>query len=276
MQCALSREYEREAACREHIEPFARWLQLRCAELPASLGGDVQELRALCSPPSRRVCSFRSMMAYGSHFRVEGDEAAGEHVTYDCGVAELQDSRGSDDSPNEGGFVELVRVGTLKDIIVLDYVNVNVVLMVVSWVAKDSEHHPRMRRDSHGFWLANMAARPRCNTEPYILPVLASQVPKKYVDTRFESIGGGGGSRTCRSSESCNEFVQVFFAADKTDPGWSVVLQKEARGRRISSMGVEHFLGQEESSADRDVFTNMEGDRGEAGDENDVDDGTPP
>ena len=78
------------------------------------------------------------------------------------------------------------------------------------------------------------------------------------------------------TTEARNECVQVFFVADKASPGWSVVLQKEARGRRISSTGVEHFLGQEASSADRDVFTAMEGDRGEAGDENDVDNATMP
>ena len=57
--------------------------------------------------------------------------------------------------------------------------------------------------------------------------------------------------------------------ADKARPGWSVVLKKEARGRHISSRGVEHCLGQEESSGDRDVFTTMEGERREASDEND-------
>lgn len=70
--------------------------------------------------------------------------------------------------------------------------------------------------------------------------------------------------------------MQVFFVADKANPGWSVVLQKEARGRRVSSTEVEYSLGQEESSGDRDVFTSMEGDRREAGDENDVVDGTHP
>lgn len=64
--------------------------------------------------------------------------------------------------------------------------------------------------------------------------------------------------------------MQVFFVADKAHPGWSVVLKKEARGRRVSSTEVEHSIGQEESSGDRDVFTSMEGDRREAGDENDV------
>jgi hypothetical protein len=69
---------------------------------------------------------------------------------------------------------------------------------------------------------------------------------------------------------------QVFFVADKGNPGWSVVLKKEARERRMSSMGEELSLGQEESSGDRDVFTLMEGERREAGDENHVMDGTQP
>lgn len=57
---------------------------------------------------------------------------------------------------------------------------------------------------------------------------------------------------------------------DKVHPGWSVVLQKEARGRRITSTGVDLILGQEESSGDWDVFTVMEGERTEEADENDI------
>ena len=68
--------------------------------------------------------------------------------------------------------------------------------------------------------------------------------------------------------------MQVFFVEDKGNPGWSVVLKKEARGRRITSTGEEYCLGQEESSGDWDVFTLMEGERREAGDENHVVDGT--
>lgn len=68
--------------------------------------------------------------------------------------------------------------------------------------------------------------------------------------------------------------VQVFFVADKTNPGWSVVIQKEARGRRISSKEDEHCLGQEESSGDREIFSAMVGERWEAGDSNEVFSGT--
>lgn len=43
-------------------------------------------------------------------------------------------------------------------------------------MAKDTKQQPRLRRDAYGFWLANMAARPRDMAESYLLPALASQV----------------------------------------------------------------------------------------------------
>ena len=45
---------------------------------------------------------------------------------------------------------------------------------------------------------------------------------------------------------------------DKSQPGWCVVLKKEARGRRINATEDEHVLGQEESSGDRTAFPEME------------------
>ena len=173
---ALSREYERDSTERQAIEEFQTWLRDRCGRMSEAAGEDSVQIRALSSPPSRKVCSFRSMTSHGSHYRVEAEEAGARHVTFDCGVAEL---RGGEEGPNcsgQGGVVDLVRVGTLKDIWVLNYVDLNVVLMVVSWVAKDTEATPRLRRDPHGYWLANMAAVPRWTETPYILPVLASQV----------------------------------------------------------------------------------------------------
>ena len=144
----------------------------------------MKELLALSCEPSRSVCSFRSMLSHGSHYRVEEDEGDAPHVTYDCGVAELRAYEGGTASSCEG--VEIIRVGTLQDILVLNYGTCNIVLMVVSWLAKDTELHPRLRRDLHGFWLANMAAVPCCNKDPYILPSLATQVgpelfPQRYI-----------------------------------------------------------------------------------------------
>lgn len=52
-------------------------------------------------------------------------------------------------------------------------------------------------------------------------------------------------------------------------PRWSVVLKKEASGRRISSTGLEDCLGQEESNDNRYVFPRMQGQQREGGDDND-------
>lgn len=133
------------------------------------------ELMALTEPPSKKVCAFNGMTSFGSHYRVDMEEAGSGHVTFDCGVAELQTRRRVQGSSNPL-HVELVRVGVLKNILVFCYGNMNIVVMVVSWVAKHTDESPRLRRDCHGFWLANMAARPHDTTNPYLLPALASQV----------------------------------------------------------------------------------------------------
>lgn len=72
---------------------------------------------------------------------------------------------------------------------------------------------------------------------------------------------------TMQITKPCNAIVQVFVA-DKVRPGWSVVVKKEAMKRQISSMGVEHCLGQEDSSGDWDVFTVMEEERRESSNKN--------
>ena len=50
----------------------------------------------------------------------------------------------------------------------------------------------------------------------------------------------------------------MFFVEDKAMPGWSVVLKKESRSRRINSTEEDHGLGQEGSEDDLRVFANME------------------
>ena len=172
----IDREYGRGEGGRQHMQPFPLWLRDRCATLAEATCPEQISVRAMSWLPSSRVCSFRSMSAYGSHFRLELDGGAPRHVTFDSGVAELECCTQEEDCSGQGGVVKLLRVGILKDILVLNYVNVNIVLMVVSWVAKDTEMQPQLRRDEHGFWLANMVAVPRCTKEPYILPSLASQV----------------------------------------------------------------------------------------------------
>ena len=104
----------------------------------------MEELMALSVPPLKKVCAFKSMTSFGSHYRVELEEAGGSHVTFDTGVAEVVAHTVPPNSSEDAARVELVRVGMLKDIWVLNYENLNIVLMVVSWVAKHTEMQPRI------------------------------------------------------------------------------------------------------------------------------------
>lgn len=173
------REYEGELCRMRPTTPFSRWLRSKCSEVFDAAGNDVEELRALSQGPSQRACSFKSMSSFGSHYRVDVEEGM-QHVTYDSGVAELGIHTNADGCSDPGASVDLARVGILKDILVLTYGNLNLVLMVVSWVAQHTELCPRLRRDAHGFWLANMGARPRETRAPYLLPSLAYQVQNTH------------------------------------------------------------------------------------------------
>jgi hypothetical protein len=151
------------------------------------------ELMALSLEPSKRVCAFSGMKSFGSHYRIDTEEGGPRHVTFDSGVAELHSRAAVRGANTNSVQVQLVRVGVLKNILVLSYGNLNIVLMVVSWVAKHTEERPRLRRDAHGFWLANMAARPRDTANPYLLPALASQVAYEATHTLhyWEGMGLG-------------------------------------------------------------------------------------
>lgn len=62
--------------------------------------------------------------------------------------------------------------------------------------------------------------------------------------------------------------LQVFFVGDKAMPGWSVVLKKESRSRRMNCTEEEHALGQEGSREDLQVFADSGSQRRAAGDSN--------
>ena len=172
---SVHREYSRLQSRDSTLPPLKMWLRCRCAALADETDKDKAELWALSVGPSKRACSFRSMTSLGSHYRVNLEEADTQHITFDSGVAELGAREGGLNTADNGAVVDLIRVGILKDILVVNYGNFSIVLMVVSWVAKHTAHQPRLRRDAHGFWLANLAAVPRDILEPYLLPALASQ-----------------------------------------------------------------------------------------------------
>ena len=73
----------------------------------------MEELMALSMPPLKKVCAFKIMTSFGSHYRVELEEAGDSHVMFDAGVVQVVVHTGPPDSSENVARVELVRVGVL-------------------------------------------------------------------------------------------------------------------------------------------------------------------
>ena len=77
------------------------------------------------------------------------------------------------------------------------------------------------------------------------------------VPKMFEWLFDGWSHYNAGTLNRGSSLLQVFFVEDKAMTGWSVVVKKEARGRRIDSTEEEHGLGQEASRDDLQVLSNM-------------------
>ena len=109
--------------------------------------------------PSLRAKKYRSMYAYGYHFRVRSAEQS-ITSTCDSGVAAVfrqpcRSGRQDRNIVNE----ELEYVGQIDEIVELDYGGHCVVLLVCDWVkANYRGRNATIKKDEWGFTMANFGA----------------------------------------------------------------------------------------------------------------------
>ncbi|KAG0573946.1 hypothetical protein KC19_VG223900 [Ceratodon purpureus] len=117
------------------------------------------------------------MYAYANHYRTEDPVEGNPYVTYDSGVACIATTTcrysATDRRPVQA---DLKYVGVLRKIIRLDYSVIQINVMSCDCIKPNIVGNPSMRQDPHGFWLIRTGDFQRGNSEPYILPVHASQV----------------------------------------------------------------------------------------------------
>jgi hypothetical protein len=133
------------------------------------------ELVNLSTEPCTRALSYRSMWAFGNHYRVQKGNML-HHGTYDSGVATMfsQARRGSS---NPEAFVsELKYVGVLRDILLVTYCTNRRVVFCAAWAAANARGAGSVRQDAYGFWLVNFDRLDDHCPEPYTFPGQVSQV----------------------------------------------------------------------------------------------------
>lgn len=164
-------------------------------------GAPVDETaEALSCYPSPVAQRFRSMSAYGYHYRVKSAEA---HLrTCDSGIAAtfFRECRyGLRDRNPVVAPVEYV--GHLQEIIELDYIFLRQVVLIGTWVkANYRGPNATVKRDHWGFTIANFGRMIPFGRDSFAFP---SQVE------------------------------QVFFSDCLESSGWKVVVRTEPRGKRV-------------------------------------------
>ena len=191
----------------EELPTFSQWLE---EEVQSTLneGLDIpQDVEDSSRFPSSEAKMFKSMYAYGYHFRVKGAEQ-NSRSTCDSGVAAVfrQTCRSGRQDQNLIA-ADLEYVGQILEIVELNYRRHSVVLLVCDWVkANYRGRNATVKKDEWGFTMANFGCLVPFGYESFAFPI------------------------------HCH---QVFFSDDKEDPTWKVVLRTEVRGRRHNADGHE-------------------------------------
>ena len=159
--------------------------------------------------PLQMAASYRSMYAFGNHYRVLSSELSLR--TSDSGVAatfkQINRNRSGDNNQFEA---EVEYIGHIEEILEINYRRHCLVVLVCDFVkAQYRGENATIKRDRWGFTLANYDQR--------------------YGSISWDSFAF---SRHCE---------QVFYSDARESPGWRVVMRKEVRGKRvIPNEGSDH------------------------------------
>ena len=187
---------------------FPDWLRIeidRRKDEGEEISEDVEDTSTL---PSLQATRYKSMYAYGYHYRVKSAE---ESITKTCdsGVAAFfrRPCRAGRRSENVED-ANLEYIGQILEIVELNYGRHCTVILVCDWVkANYRGRNATVRKDEWGFTVANFNTMVSYGYESFAFPV------------------------------HCD---QVFFSDEEDEPGWRVVLRTDVRGRRVDSEMEEH------------------------------------
>lgn len=187
----------------EEIPAFQEWIRKEVEdrkERGEEVSADVEDSS---KPPSLRARRFRSMYAYGFHYRVKSAE---DRLTRTCdsGVAAVfrRPCRSGLRDPNPVDAT-LEYIGQILEIVELNYDRHCVVLFICDFVKTNYRgRNATVKKDEWGFTMANFSSLVSFGYESFAFPI------------------------------NCD---QVFFSDVEEEPGWKIVLRTEVRGRRVDT-----------------------------------------
>jgi hypothetical protein len=187
----------------EVMPPFAQWFRTEIEARKEDGESIAEDVEYTSNLPSLQAQRFKSMYAYGYHYRVKSAE---ESITKTCdsGVAAFF-RRPCRSGRRDLNVVDanLEYIGQILEIVELNYGRHCTVLLVCDWVkANYRGRNATVKKDEWGFTLANFNTMVPFGYESFAFPI------------------------------HCD---QVFFSDVEEEPGWKVVLRTEVRGRRVDN-----------------------------------------
>jgi hypothetical protein len=135
-----------------YIPPFANWL-LNVVKMQTTNGVEVDlDVLRFSRPQNRIAYIYKNMWVYINHYRVDENEGCMAHATYDSGVACIF-SQGSWCSARDQNIIvaNMHYVGVLKEIIVVSYGGLRLVVMKCLWIHVNNRGNAIMKQDEYGF-----------------------------------------------------------------------------------------------------------------------------
>jgi len=137
-----------------------------------------EEFVQLSCPPSRIAYTYSSMWAYGNHFQVDIEITRLTHLAYNVGIACIFYQANQSSMQDQNKIIaNLNYVGFLKEILLMDYFGLLLVLFNCSWIPPNLCGNARtICQDEHGFWQVKFRLWLPPTMEPYVFPITISHV----------------------------------------------------------------------------------------------------
>jgi hypothetical protein len=135
-----------------NIPPFANWL-LNVVRIKTVNGVEVDlDVLHFFGPPNHIAYTYKSMWAYGNHSQIDENEGHMAHATYDSGAACISNQGSWCFALDQNIIVaNMHHVGVLKEIIVVLFGGLRLMVMRCSWILINTRGNVTMKQDEYGW-----------------------------------------------------------------------------------------------------------------------------
>lgn len=131
----------------------------------------------LLQPFAHNAYVYENMWSYANHYHVDMELRPLMHLKYDYGVACIFKLVNCSSMKDHNMVMEnLNYVGVLKEMLVVDYFNLQLILFKYSWIPTNTQGNATICQDEHEFWVVNFVHNLLPMGELYVFLIVVFQI----------------------------------------------------------------------------------------------------